>query len=512
VNSGPAWERLISIATLGTARAACSDDLWPDASIVVAGSPAQCVLRAAAATYLWTHAGQRSAVQPTGAVPAPADPSWMGVQLREAAAWRFGRMLNGEHAAVLEEWFELAAANLRILPPHWVPVALDHAPRELCIRFSGVLGPAALWLLQQNPNWAEHVQTPEPALDRWRNGTLQERIEQLSLQRARDPAVALSWLQDTWPADPPEAREAFVKVLQATVTAGDESFLEGALDDKRKPVRVAAAECLARLPGSDYVQRAIARADLLLRWELPKGISKLLIKPRVLVELPAALDKPAQRDGIDAKPPSHRKIGERAFWLTQMIATVPPEHWSQRFGCSPPALLEAAAETEYAQDLLAAWSTAAVRHPNDEWLDALCAAWLASGMEATLQTEALVRLMGAAGEQQPALLHRYLHALLPQHLDLALYLLKHLSRRWDAAVSQMVLAALREVIGEDRQQWSHARNALQAEAECCDVATAREQLPSLMDACAENSPWRNALESLQDIVEFRAAMQQELMQ
>ena len=508
----PAWERLISIATLGTARAAgASDDLWPDASIAVAGSPEQGVLRAAAATYLWTHAGRRIAVQPPSTLVAPGDQSNSSALVRESAAWRFGRMLSGEHAALLEEWLSLAAASGRVLPPQWVPVALDHVPRELCLRFASVLGPTARWLVRQNSNWAAHVQPPEPSLDRWNAGTLQERCVQLSLQRVRDPASALAWLQSTWSADPPEAREAFVKVLQSTITAGDEAFLEAALDDKRKAVRMAAVECLTRLSGCAHVQRAIARAASLLTWQSPKGLSRLLRKAKLEVRLPAALDKPAQRDGIEAKPPAHRKIGERAFWLTQMLSAVPPDYWSQRFGCSAAALLEAAAGTEYALDLLSAWSSAAVRQPSSEWLDALCAGWLASGLEAGLQTEALVRLIAAAGEQQPTLLLKYLRALLPSHLDLALDLLKQLGVRWGAEITQLVLEALRDVVRQDQQQWSHARNALQAEAQQCDVATARQQLPKLMEVCAESSPWRNALESLQDVVEFRAAMRQELV-
>ncbi len=190
---------------------------------------------------------------------------------------------------------------------------------------------------------------------------------------------------------------------------------------------------------------------------------------------------------------------------------MPPAYWSQQFGCSAAALLEAAGGTEYAQDLLSAWSAAAVRHPAGEWLDALCAGWIASGHEPELQREALVKLLSAAGQQQSALLLKHLPALLPSHLDLALDLLRQLGLRWDAAVTRMVLEALLDVVRQDQQRWSHARNALQSEAQHCDVATARRQLPELMEVCAEASPWRNALECLQDVVEFRAAMQQELL-
>jgi hypothetical protein len=171
-------------------------------------------------------------------------------------------------------------------------------------------------------------------------------------------------------------------------------------------------------------------------------------------------------------------------------------------------LLAAARATEYGQELLAAFSTAALRHPHSEWVDALCAGWIASGQE--LQADALARLLTAAGEQQPVLLLKYLRLLLPSRFDVALALLVRLEVHWNATITQLVLDALREILRQDKQQWSHARNTLASEARFCDVATARQQLPRLLETCAEASPWRNALEAFQDVVEFRAAMQQEL--
>lgn len=509
----PTWDRLTSLATLGTARAPDSlDDLWPDRSVAVAGSAEQSLLRAAAATYLWEHAGKRTAAAESAAAP-PALALDGRPQIREAAAWRLGRLLSGEHAALLEEWLALAAAAQRVLPPHWIPVVLDHVQPDLCLRFASVLGPAALWLAQHNPAWTERVQPPEPSLDRWSAGTLAERCLQLRLIRAKDPAEGMAWLQATWPTDPPDAREAFLKVLMPTVSLEDEAFLASVLDDKRKAVRLAAAQCLVGLPGSAYAARAIARADSLLRWESAgKGLAKLLRKARLEVQLPTAVDKEAQRDGIELKPPAHRKIGERAFWMTQMLTAVPPAHWTQRFECSAAALLEAAGATEYAQDLLSTWSMAAVRHPTGEWLDALCAAWLASGLDLELQRDALVRLLAAAGDQQPALMLKYLRAWLPAQFGLALSVLTSLPLQWTAAMTQLVLEALREVVRQDTQKWSHSRNTLEPWARRCDVPTARQQVTKLMEVCGEASAWRNALEQFQDVVEFRAAMQQELEQ
>jgi hypothetical protein len=510
----PAWERLTAIATLGTSRAGARiDELWPDPAVRVAGSQEQSLLRAAAATHLWLQAGQRvtapaAHTSPDGVIAAAVTDATP--QLREIAAWRLGRMLSGEHGALLEEWLELAHRSARILPPHWVPVVLQHAPAALCLRYSKVLGAAAAWLAQHNAAWADRVQPPEPSQERWQAGTLAERCVQLRLMRARDPGEGLAWLQSTWAADPPEAREAFLKVLQPTVCATDEAFLEAALADKRKAVRQADAELLAGLAGSAYLQRAAARAEPVLTWEgAGKGLAKLLRKPKLTVQLPSALDKPAQRDGIEAKPPAQRKIGERTFWMTQILSLVPPAHWTQRFQCSAEDLLAAARATEFGQELLAAFSTAALRHPSGAWQDALCAGWIAAEQE--LQADALARLLAVAGEQQPALLLKYLRALLPHRFDVALALLARLEVRWSAAITLLVFEALREVVRQDKQQWSHARNTLAAEARHCDVATARQQLPKLLDVCAEGSPWRNAVDAFQDVVEFRAAMQQELL-
>jgi hypothetical protein len=195
--------------------------------------------------------------------------------------------------------------------------------------------------------------------------------------------------------------------------------------------------------------------------------------------------------------------------MTQLLSVVPPVHWTQRFQCSAAELLAAARATEFGQELLAAFSTAALRHPDGAWLDALCAGWIAAEQE--LQADALARLLAVAGEQQPVLLLKYLRLLLPNRFDVALALLAHLAVRWSPAITHLVLDALREVVRQDKQQWSHARNTLATEARYCDVSVAGQQLPKLLEVCAEGSPWRNAVDAFQDVIEFRAAMQQELL-
>ncbi len=84
-------------------------------------------------------------------------------------------------------------------------------------------------------------------------------------------------------------------------------------------------------------------------------------KRNLIIDLPTAPDKAAQRDGIDVKVPAHRKLGERTFWLVQMVELSQPIDWTTRFQCDAATLIEAAMATEYANELLDAFGESAKR-------------------------------------------------------------------------------------------------------------------------------------------------------
>jgi len=256
-----AWERLTAVATLGTERAPIpTDALWPDPTTSHPdGSPPQILLRAAGATYLWNLAGQRAPVEPASALGADVLSNDPATHVHERAAWRLARMINGEHKELIPEWFALARSHGRTLPPHWLPVALDELSPSGRNEYAAVLGPAAQWLATRNGQWPLRAANQQPAEETWNTGTLEERRAELRAQRELDPAVARNWVQSTWADDPPEARETFVTALLTGLSSEDESLLEGALDDKRKGVRLAAAECLSRLP-DQLMGNAIVRA------------------------------------------------------------------------------------------------------------------------------------------------------------------------------------------------------------------------------------------------------------
>jgi hypothetical protein len=330
--------------------------------------------------------------------------------------------------------------------------------------------------------------------------------------RARDPDRARAWLEDSWANEPPEAREAFVAVLAIGLSPADEPFLERALDDKRKAVRQGAVQCLARLPESAHARRNLERlAPLISCSEKKTGLLGKLSKRRLTVELPASIDKAAQRDGIDVKVPAQLKVGERTFWLMQMMALAPAQHWTMRFDCEPAEFLAALAETDYAKELLDALTSAVSRSPESRWLAALVEAWLESKRPLHEISQAIGNLIAAAPpESRSALLEQVvdMHSG-SNNLITVLAYLQNTRFQWSAALTRKVLEGIAPRL---RAEQGHSQNRTSFEpiAYCCEVETALRILPEILERTPPDSSWRNALERLNELVEFRAAMKREL--
>lgn len=98
-----------------------------------------------------------------------------------------------------------------------------------------------------NPDWKLAFTIEAPTHERWLSGAFEERRASLLAMRKHDPARARAWLQETWTKDPPDEREALLRLFVATgLSLADETFLETTLDDKRKTVRQAACSCSLR--------------------------------------------------------------------------------------------------------------------------------------------------------------------------------------------------------------------------------------------------------------------------
>ncbi len=306
------WQDILKTAIIGTERNAPALPVRNDAlGDVLTGLDAKAreasLLSAAAAVALYERAGQLPAVD-TQSLPVPADVDDV-LCCNARAAQHLSWMLSGEFKEVLPEWLAvLAAANQRV-PEESLPalLALGKTNESLREAIGKVIGKRGVWVAQQNSDWDYIVASLDES--HWQTGARNARLALLQQMRANDPARARELVAATWNEEKPEDRAAFVATFITGLSLEDESFLEAALDDRRKEVRKVAADLLARLPESALVARMIERVKPLITYK-----RKFLGKDELVVVLPEMCDKAMQRDGIELKPP-HPGIGEKAWWL-----------------------------------------------------------------------------------------------------------------------------------------------------------------------------------------------------
>jgi Family of unknown function (DUF5691)/SWIM zinc finger len=358
------WGRLVSTALLGTERAEVPEvELTePLDEIARRDAPAR-VLGSAAAVAVRQRAGWLPAVDETPAPePATADPRSL---VSPKAAWLLHRVLEN-HPELLPEWLQYAGRAGSRPPDEDLPHLLATAARheETRVALQPILGPRAVWLAAQIPELAAGFESPVTDLaEAWlaargapTRGALLGRL------RESNPDSARLFVESAWADASTEDRAAAVEAIGRAPDAADEPLLVRALADRRMEVRVAAAGALAGLGGSDFAQRLEARSRDLLA-------SAGRLRPSLAARLPEAWDQELESFGLVRKPPAG--LGERAWWLRQLIALQPPRHWERWLGADPGALLERALRSDDARPILEGWVEAAVRHRDPNWALAL---------------------------------------------------------------------------------------------------------------------------------------------
>ena len=419
-------------------------------------------------------------------------------------------LLGGEHADLLSEWLQLAASTQQLAPPETLPglLALGVSQPEMRHAILPVLGERGHWLARQNPawNWPAGGADDEAV---WQTGEPPARLLYVQRLRRANPSRARELLAATWNEESPDDRAVFLRTLAAGLSPEDEPFLESALDDKRKEVRRAAAELLARLPGSALVRRMIQRTAVLLRFTPAQPGSKLRLKkakkPTLELTLPAACDKSLQRDGVEPKPPSG--IGEKAWWLIQMLEIAPLTTWTEAWNCAPGDILAASFDGEWKKELFEAWVRAAVRQQNAHWAEALLEAAL--DMKRLDQLEPL--LAALPPDRREACLTAVLSADEPKTRDQHSALLLQCRHQWSAKFSRAVLSWLRRITAQQSSNWQ-LRNQIGTFA----VRMAPETLAEAGTGWPTDSPgwefWAKGVEDFIAAAHFRRDMRQSILQ
>jgi hypothetical protein len=283
------------------------------------------------------------------------------------AAASLRRILGGQFPFLMTEFLTALRELGKRVPEELLPDVLEAARKNADLRPAvlPVVGHRGEWLAALNPEWSFIAAQIAPS--EWETGTRAGRVALLRHLRHTDPRQAVELLQSTWSSDAFEDRAAFLVELEHGLTFTDEAFLEAALDDRRKEIRRRACDLLLRLPQSALVERMWQRVAPIVRLEKSSGLNlkKLLGKQALEVELPQICDDAMKRDGIEPQPPEG--MGEKSWWLQQMVRSIPPARWEKHLQLSPQQYVDAAGASEFGNALVPAIAEAAKRHRDARW-------------------------------------------------------------------------------------------------------------------------------------------------
>jgi hypothetical protein len=505
------WQELTATALIGVSRRSAlpaaptiAEQLATLVGRLDQADTSGALLGAAAATTLFLHAGAVPA-----AAPAPlgsydgSDRPTCGV----AAARHLAEMLGGNNRSALPEWLAaVAEQNLRV-PDTMLPELLDHGRQHTELRspIVAAIGARGRWLAELNPAWSYAAvgatpdeTTDSPLTETWETSTRAARLHMLGELRTTAPSQARGLIESTWASEKADDRVAFIDTLAAGLSMDDEPFLEAALDDRSREVRVRATDLLARLPGSRLATRMAERAQKLLQRH--RGW-----RTRIEVALPTECDKAMQRDGIAQKPPSG--IGERAWWLQSILGLTPPSVWEAAWGARPSEIVETSMPDEWRLVVLRAWVTATIRYGEIAWAEPLLNLSL---KEKDLEGRGLLNVLPIARREEVLLMLLKSHNR-PLGTDHpAFEALRTHPGPWSVALSRAVLDKLRwRITSLDQRSASgewHLRAAL---------AEFAGRIPyELADDAARIWPpeqrgwpgWGAMIESFDDLLHFRREM------
>jgi hypothetical protein len=508
------WRQLVSVAILGTERQALpipfgDEDLGALTASLQEEDREKTLLSAGAAVAAYLRAGKRplSLSHPAETPSEREDLPRVGAR----AGQRLALILSGMHKDVLPEWLELVSAAGRRVPEEFLPalltlVRLNPAHRN---RLIAVLGKRGEWLAAQNPDWELSGRLEDDSI--WQTGARAARLAWLQQVRNRDAARARIQLESTWSEESVEDRLVFLTALRAGLSIEDETFLESALDDRRKEVRRAAADLLCRLNGSRLCARMVDRLRPLVRLE-DRPASRMLglvrgSKPTIEVDLPNECSKEMMRDGIEQTAP--QKVGQRAWWLIQMLGVVPPSLWVETWQKTPAEIISIAAASEWQEVLLQGCERAAINHGDSGWADALISN-LATRPESLPR---LSSLFSVVEQERKNALAMELLSLSREPFSArhpAFWILKEWQGPWGVDLTRRLLDLLRRRVASSEPVDYALRSSLAGFALNMPTGLADEAMVGWARDSNRWNEWSQAVSQMNATLHFRREMQKEI--
>ncbi|RUL75913.1 DUF5691 domain-containing protein [Dyella choica] len=300
--------------------------------------------------------------------PSPADDN----TLADAHPWSvlLAQVLTDGPVRLQHEICSRLATLGITLPALQLPGALDAGKRSVALRplLLKILGHRGRWLAAFNPDWryAAEGTASEHDPNVWEEGNLAQRIAYLCALRQRDPARARQLLQAQLSELPARERVELVSTLEYGLEGDDEALLDPLLKDRSREVRTVAAMLLAKLPRSVHARRITG-------WLAPLLTQKRhLLGKTWAIDAPAAADPAWQTAVIDSNRPQHERLGERAWWLYQLVRQASLSWWVDDTGMTPAQLIAWAAKSDWMDALYRGWRDR-VGAADHDWIHAMLA-------------------------------------------------------------------------------------------------------------------------------------------
>lgn len=506
------WQNVVAVALLGTERQPftvpiATGTLGQFLAQIPCQSPEAALLVTAAVLSLYHQAGWQPQTYPA-LTQEPAAPDDLPHCMR--AARFLQQMFQGQYAEVLPEWLAIAATTQQRVPAQYLPELLNLGKqrRDLRTAILPVLGQRGRWLAAQNSDWGYAIAVA--TAEAWETGNLAARLLSLQDLRSHDPDRARALLQATWSQESADHRAKFLETCRVGLSQADEPFLQEALGDRSKEVRRVAANLLASLPDSHLCQQVVEHTCRYLVVERSPVLS-------LQVQLPTQLDQTLMQLGMEPKPSAsvNSRLGERAWWLLQMIGATPLSTWSDRWQLSPQAIVKLTQSHEWQMVLLDGFALAAKRQKNYDWLAAIFELWLtgqASPRDAALTDLSLEDLFNVfPSEYRDALLVKLLQ-FSPERISesLTLWLLRYNAHQWSLDLTRIVLDSLEHHLNRantlTNTDWE-LRTALKEFARFIPVSMMAESIKLKLQLDPQ-SPWLHSIEEFLALLQFRLEMTQ----
>ena len=220
--------------------------------------------------------------------------------------------------------------------------------------------------------------------------------------------------------------------------------------------------------------------------------------------LPGEPDAAARRDGVEVKHPPG-DVGQKQWWLFQLVAAVAPSTWSKAWGKTPEEIL-AASKGEWEDLLLEAWLTAADRCGDAAWAEALFPRDVT--LKFTAGAEAKNVLSSLKPDRRAALVAARLRADPNPFGDgsITLATLRAYRQPWTEDLARAALDAARAATAKPTEgQWMF-RTVMKEFAERMPPSLATEAAKEWPTATNDWDQWKSAVNDFLTLLQFRHDM------